>query len=122
MKPGRELDALVAEKIFGAKLIRSAFHENNEVISCDFPDRRLGQGFDQLPKFSTDIAAAWEVMEKFESVNRVERRYYPTHWWCELGADIYSFEAIGDTAPHAICLAALKAVGGLDEAHLHPDG
>ena len=66
-----------------------------------------------LPKFSTDIAAAWLVVEKllpeydfyFEvSGNRIE-----DGWFAMFGDDLDKAE-VAETAPLAICHAALKAV------------
>lgn len=90
MKAGRELDALVAEKIFGWS---KSDLEINEDIS----------------HFSTDIAAAWEVVERLRSRGyRFEVRSQPQGFWVYFGEEM---SAEAPTAPHAICLAALKAVG-----------
>ena len=77
-----------------------------------------------VPHYSTDIAAAWEVVEKRceDSQNYVEvtRIAASAPISRELGV-IYSavfatrnataFRAVAKTAPEAICLAALKALG-----------
>jgi hypothetical protein len=127
MKAGRELDALVAEKVFGAKLIRSEFHEGAPVVACDFPDRPVGSAFGNLPPYSTDIAAAWEVVEKvgrhwngFDFCIFSDKGFVSgvEEWragWFEAGYGEYEgrADATSDTLPHAICLAALKSVGAL---------
>ena len=72
---------------------------------------------------STDIAAAWEVVEKFAHTSRNlkarEMQFshfwinaYPDgHWNCSLGQDNHPvIDAQADTAPLAICRAALLAV------------
>ncbi len=87
-----------------------------------------------LPYYSTDIAAAWEVAEKmklavlprtFDSYGRGESEtgYWAGHLGYEDdipgeangddGAYVESrvWGAFGETAPHAIALAALKAAG-----------
>jgi hypothetical protein len=103
MTPGRELDALVAEKVMGCLSGVSVLDDGRH---CLWINRHW---VDLLP-YSTDIAAAWEVVEKLTR----------SGWYFELRAPNYlasffrgidshceSIEA--PTAPHAICLAALKA-------------
>lgn len=84
LKPGRELDALVAEKVMGG----------------------------ELRPYSTDISAAWEVVEKYKWAEPELRYSDEQHCWVFSlhKASGYPNEC-GDTAPHAICLAALRAVG-----------
>ena len=67
----RKIDALIAEHVFGAKLIRSAF--SNEIVSCDFPDRKLGGYFPGLPYFSERIADAWLVVEKMKKETDIDK-------------------------------------------------
>ena len=91
MKPGRELDAMVSEKVMGCKWI-DGWHP------------------------STDIQAAWHVVEKLGSKSMVTIRtgfkhpqgstYHHTETTVTVGGEYAS----GISAPHAICLAALKAV------------
>lgn len=119
MEAGRELDALIAEKVMGYP----AFAEkvvtklgDHLVISdhCAICGRKDGTS-ECLPHYSTDIAAAWEVVEKLRlSVLQFEDGWfadprlesYREHFWGALGADDFSA-----TAPLAICRAALEAVG-----------
>ena len=115
LKPGRELDALVAEKIFGAKLVYSAFA--NDIISCDFPDRKLGHYFPRLPAYSTSIEAAWEaVLHLKEKLEKFDFKLF-THMkdengreWCATFYEFFLPGESGETACHAICLAALRAM------------
>ena len=112
---GRELDALIAEKVmhlFSEELGHNCDHHNyGPQMHCEACDRDTVNC--QIPPYSTSIAAAWEVVEKV---------LYPRGWYLVPmpktdGKDWGVFEgddlfevAIGDSAPHAICLAALKAV------------
>lgn len=111
MKPGRELDALVAEKVMGWVI-------GSDHISHD------GIGFSRqyldiaLPRFSTDIFAAWKVVEKLHSLGfkigvDAQTNSYSACVVATLEKGIYKVVAneVKETAPHAICLAALKAVG-----------
>jgi hypothetical protein len=78
------------------------------------------------PAYSTDIAAAWEVVEKvwatlpktgygtFRAL--LHRRDPDGRWICEFAPNAHGdwrthATAEADTAPLAICLAALRAVG-----------
>jgi hypothetical protein len=117
MKPGRELDALIAEKVMG-------LFTNGE------PD--FGYTYETIPPYSTDIAAAWEVVEKMVSrmgygdlhflwegpIFKPEDKYltaegYPlgtTCWYIRLENAGRRHIICAPTAPHAICLAALRAL------------
>ncbi len=145
MKPGRELDAIVAEKVFGCKVLRA----NDEGLSQSEYERRRrwekercgcagslhndsdDEGcYEWLKEYSTDIAAAFEVVEKMRdpgSHRDCFSLYSPTDtvkdWFAcfdrkwhghsleSVGPDAYLELESGESAPHAICLAALKAVG-----------
>lgn len=66
-----------------------------------------------LPKYSTDIAAAWLVVEKFPFCSL---DFDATNWRCELSDGDKIFIASSDlrnpSAPLAICRAAVMAVMG----------
>lgn len=119
MEAGRELDALIAEKVMG--LQPWPVQEFSERV---FRAALVPQGHDPLPcscpKYSSDIAAAWDVVERLRDFKHPEDEHagftvwqywkggYAAGWsWHEAE---YGVE-LADTAPHAICLAALKAVG-----------
>lgn len=104
MKPGLELDALIAEKVFGLKL---GEHDSPSDIQY----------------YSTDIVQAWKIVEKHVNEGKwLGIEFYPTiglnrdglpyeaHWRVS-GMTSYEHRIIADTAAHAICLGALKAVG-----------
>ena len=129
MPAGRELDALVAEKVMGWCI--TAWNDgepwgNREVFPPFEPINGIPADCDCIshseagepPHYSTDIAAAWEVVEKLDGGG--ERG---TFWWMisSPGNDtMYSariFEgsveivgAMAPTAPLAICRAALRTV------------
>ena len=131
LKAGRELDAIIAENVM-------------EIVPCDSWDRPIGviPGLRAPPQcahdgacysaelgplhFSTDIAAAWRVVEKLLAtplddgdyplavVVRAERRLCSQpSYFCTIEAGVANedIEAYGSTAAEAICLAALKARG-----------
>lgn len=107
LPPGRELDAMIAERVMGWTRLQPG----NDVLGwVTGPAKTDLRG---LPDFSTDIAAAWEVALHIRS----ESRLFDFDVWVmgddEWGARFVTdkeYKAWGDTAPHAICLAALKAV------------
>jgi len=99
LKPGVELNALIAEKVFGFN------RERNEKLGLESV---FYLGDDFHPPYSTDISAAWEVVEKFKDEDlRIT--------WCEgvreWLVEFTNNQAVADgVLSHAICLAALKAV------------
>lgn len=108
MKPGRELDALVAEKVMGW---------TKGVTGWAKPG---GGGCLDLPEFSEDIAAAMRVLHAV--TQRLGTDYYPilmrpyADWFAGFSMsypDCCDWEATAEGLPEAICLAALKAVGAL---------
>jgi hypothetical protein len=110
MNAGRELDALVAEKVMGWK-----------VRPDRYPVDATGQSQFRVPEYSTDIAAAWRVVEQMRQVGWfVQIHDHTTSWEVALGrpewvtSDLYQARVMPSassvTAPHAICLAALAAL------------
>ena len=115
----RELDALVAEKVMGIR-----------VKAVPIPAKFVSQETDGKPwghveHYSTDIAAAWEVVEKMldqmekpncYEVGRTEpgsgKQHYAQFSYFHLTTKEYRYFTSKDKrVTRAICLAALKAVG-----------
>lgn len=134
MTAGRELDALIAEKVMGWKRMTYAqanpgnkhyaaderltwtwFDSNDNETKRAVDSDCVDCGTDFLAwSPSTDIKDAWEVVEKLRMT------LTPTHdggWIAQTRyryrePDLLTpFDAKAPTAPHAICLAALEAVG-----------
>lgn len=153
---GREMDALVAEKVMAMDIVRD--------VECmyehGFRDPDIGirgtvipaegnydrDTYDPVPAYSTDIAAAWEVVEKMhgrwghftivlvENPHGTTNRGRPCDWEVVPVFELTHYDEGGffkpakrlptglrddelddpigwaDTAPLAICRAALKAV------------
>jgi hypothetical protein len=142
MKAGHELDASIAEKVMGWRLLNKMTNPTTAVAGL--PPGISDDGkveFQPIPHYSTDIAAAWEVVEilreewdiKIDSYHGWGKSYNPDEGpnkvpWKKLGKNwacsirplkdpdheekVWNTE-VEDTAPHAICLAALKAKGAL---------
>ena len=102
----RELDALVAEKVMGWRREQYWF-DNKPMIGLIGPE---GVRYvDEYPQYSTDIAAAWEVvdeMRKFGQNFSLYRKEGENFWACSFG--IYC--ALDSTPALTICRAALRAV------------
>lgn len=99
----RKLDALVAEHVMGERVIETDDCNGDDNLWLDRHDDL------ELPHYSTDIADAWELVEKIltddfqvKFVNYDDNRKWMAGW------DGWNF-TYGATAPLAICLAALKA-------------
>lgn len=116
MQASRELDALVAEKVMGWT------PRGPHPI---FASRVFATGHSDTfaPYFSSDVLAAWQVVQKMRELG----------WWMRLQSPFESDDSTwnagftahsctgwngrpdhsgqGDTAPLAICLASLKALG-----------
>jgi hypothetical protein len=99
MPAGREMDGLVAEGVYGYK--REGERRWN-----------TGKGFwvNDIPRYSTDIASAWFVVNKlYLVVGRVHPGDPNSLWVATRGWDSYDGrDSVGETAPLAICRAALK--------------
>jgi hypothetical protein len=122
MVAGRELDALVAERVLGWKLIdriEMGWGEGPDVWDCT-----NGKDADECysptrQHFapSTDISAAWAVVERMaEDAHYLDVTFEPEDesrtWNCKLrlAGSKGEVEAYADTAPLAICKAALAAL------------
>ena len=127
MRAGRELDALVAEKVMGHKVLS---HWEPGVVKHVIDENQCEIDVGHWPKpYSTDIAAAWEVVAELRRRDwfmGIAEALLPKGWGCVF-TPLHEGDKIEDpndtrpervdaraaTAPHAICLAALKAKGAL---------
>jgi len=118
LQVGRELDALVAEKVMGVlEIIPYGTSEGD--FFCVLGYTQDGGGISEpLKHYSTSISAAWEVVEKVNQ--QMDLGFLPDkdgrlQYDCSFGPDNTERNPTcnyADTAPLAICLAALK-VGGV---------
>jgi len=118
---GRELDVLLAEKIMGW----TVHHAKEGGWGAPPANVRLGAISEYIPAYSTDIAAAWEAVEKIGRrvaskrcvVDFILEWDHSENCWCagwayySYDGPQYEFAGKAETAPLAICLAALDAVG-----------
>lgn len=116
LNPGRELDALVAEKIFGYTLDYEFADTLGAPCVPELRDQYDEWGM--LPHYSTDMSDAWTILETLERQDWYARvghyQIKPVRWNCRLvpasAPEAYVF-ADAPTATVAICFAGLKAVG-----------
>lgn len=104
----RKIDALVSQHIMNKVAYQSPLGPwwENE------PDEE--EPAHPLPRYSLDIAAAWQVVEKMrERPVYVVVEPHPDYWRAVVYDENWYFVVSehADTAPFAICLAALRAVG-----------
>lgn len=122
LKPGRDIDALVAEKVMGwTNVQRNAYTPYGRDHCGNHPDGQGGwdgHGRMTIPRYSTDIKAVWEVAEHIKNLN------------FQLLIDVWNitvsiknpdgklslpiYQAHADSISMAICLAALKVVGVIE--------
>ena len=117
LEAGRALDALVAERVMGFIWRVSKVSGRRCLISPDYcpawfvdvanGSEPLADQWDtRLPNYSTDIAAAWQVVEKLRSFSlsrHLDGSWHCWHW------NKGHLNANAATPALAICLAALKA-------------
>lgn len=128
MEAGRELDALIAEKVMGFIAYKVQLVAPPPRVRTMDELQHIGE---PLPHYSTNIADAWEVVEKLgrwhgfdfmivmpDPEQTFHLRTYEAGWY-EATNDGPERRVVSDadTAPLAICLAALKAKGVTGEQH-----
>lgn len=105
LRPGLELDAVIAEKVMGIPKVTEFY----DASIYGTPAKHLP------PKYSSEAGAAWEVILMLESKGfdmRLEIKskqviIYPDK---ENHMSKNSLTISGETIQHAICLAALQAL------------
>lgn len=126
MKPGRELDALIAQHVMGWIGVNAengtgyppTANLNPYQEGLDFQAyERARNSYDFIPEYSTDISAAWEVVEKLKVLTEHNGKLFSSRDpWLSFARILSSYDSsFGETLwhmnPKEICLAALKAVG-----------
>jgi hypothetical protein len=119
LKLGRKLDALVAEKVMGFRALGNATSLHPDMPALiDLNGTEVYPS--QIKNYSTSIADAWEVVDKIRGpkmamclITSWDRSNDSMDWLAKVefwGTSRFEF-ATSSSAPHAICLAALKACG-----------
>jgi hypothetical protein len=126
MEAGLDLDARIAKEVMGCMLTHDAYRPQCGCPTDPTSDKRPHQvwaphagGF-IIPPYSTDIAAAWTVKERLGRLMELQE-HTPFGWLCRFMAvqpGQIDVEARADTAPLAICCAALLAVEAREKEKL----
>jgi hypothetical protein len=118
-----DLDVAIAEKVMGWEWWKSSATGRRGIFAPNAIPRFTDEWFTvradgteelcmdwgySLPAYSTDIAAAFTVVDKLQGGLRFELRRRPDGgYWASFGEEM---SAEAETAAMAICLAALAAV------------
>lgn len=118
---GPDLDRLVAEKVMGWKWGPTGADYSGWQGSKQYPNGMWNRKNDACRGHwspSTDIAHAWEVVEHMEQNGGLIANMYSQRGCWSVGIEplpesryIEVFREVAETAPLAICRAALLAVG-----------
>lgn len=123
VEAGRELDAQIAEKVLGLEVVRVELDPAANYIAHAEPGNPAA-GWWFVADYSTEIYAAWEVVEKMKADD-----FWPSMTWksgviegdwsravwfvrfrCVRGGTRGDHWAADESLPLAICKAALKVV------------
>lgn len=112
LKPCREFDTIVAQEVMEidglCRCRGNLLIDANTLWSGREKHAKCGG---VIPKpYSTSIAAAWEMVERFRPISITYGVGLYNKWYVAFG---HAAMAYSETIPHAICLAALKAVRAL---------
>ena len=108
----RRIDALVAEHVMGLAVSSNYLDERSNHVYHESP-QRVGFG-DDLAHYSSDIAAAWEVVEKLKMYEpEVSWNDEAAVWFVRFSKSPYrdGGTPCATSAPLAICYAALALLG-----------
>lgn len=111
MNPGKELNHLIAEKFMK---LEPWPDQNPWKPQKLFKPKRVLPGEPlkpiEAPDYSGKIAPAWRVLEALNRMNPVALRTDITgRWFVTCGP----FTESAPTAPHAICLVAMRTLSGM---------
>jgi Phage ABA sandwich domain len=110
----RKIDVTVARLVMDQEVTKGIYSDNEEFVTVDGWQSRV-------PEYSNNIAYAWKVVEKMrekgyfffiDNQNDDGENYYATFRGNPFDAGDSCFAS---SAPKAICIAAIKAMGGPEE-------
>lgn len=99
----RELDTAVA-RAMGLEVVPDDLNWRGVQIGC------AGIYGRDLPCYSTSIAAAWEIVARFDAIEVIRDADAPRPWKCRIWTGKAWVKRLAETAPEAICRAAILAV------------
>ena len=104
----KDIDKQIAEKVMGWEKRQAHFHPSNPTYWFDGDERQM---ITAAWSPSTNIAHAWQVVEKMRTIHFkwFEMAHRPNGYTCNFTGDPKHTE-FDKTAPLAICKAALKVI------------
>lgn len=109
-EPGRELDALVGRLVMGMDLVPDCLPQLPKYYLPEY-EKTI---FRDVPLYSFDISAAWEVVEKMSKEEyplTMDNNHWTGHFDCGFYInDVTLIQVEAPNAPEAICKAALIAL------------
>lgn len=125
---GRELDVLIAEKVMGQTdlaHLQGCYEESTlpdgdgyEGFFCPRCKRSASDTGPCAPSYSSNIAAAFQVVERMNELRYSVSIYSQGSWRVEFEDrtdNLTEYRAFGDTLPLAICRAALESFRQIGE-------
>lgn len=113
MKASRELDALIAERVMRLEDVQRGSDWTG--LDWEYFDGAGTGATLEIPEYSTDIAAAWLVVEKLLKDGKEVYLSADKALFSEGFRWVFQIRGVAGglapTAPEAICLAALEALG-----------
>lgn len=107
-QPGKELDRKIAIDVMGWTWEETAQVKCGDVV---YHWRYNNSSYSEVLPYSTDISAAWEMVGELVKNDMFELSIgRDGKWYCGMNAIQLQYGSGGESAAHAICLAALKAV------------
>jgi hypothetical protein len=106
----REIDKLIAEKFMGWELSLYGGIPSWRTEKIGTAYRFID--IDCTPNYSTDIKDAWLVVDKMDmsEIIKTSETKFTCYTYVESKYGVEGFEGKAETAPMAICLAALDSV------------
>ena len=110
----REKDCVIAKEIFGWKNIKPACEDFRTQVYWDFIGESPNGNESLIPAYTSNITLAWGLAIKMNTGRTggfcLESAVNNETWWCGF-LEPKDVLANADTAPEAIALASLKALG-----------
>jgi hypothetical protein len=115
LEPGREMDALVAEKVMGLPLAANAQAPRGRGVDPYFRDADAeareawypnGMRCRRVPRYSTESAPALDALAQVGGIVTIQR-IRPDEWHVRIDQEKWW----GETLPFAICRALLAVSG-----------
>lgn len=106
MQAGKEIDAMIAEKVFGLKFTKPT---HGTCCTCQI----CGWNYDDcICGWSTNLEKAWEVLEKMGDSFSIDNTAPETGISVRIfrGKGFQNYEATADTFELAVCRCALLAI------------